>query len=103
MVGSAWGERWIKLVTCIQLQLGVLNTARSPGRSPTHRVPLLLLKSCTIVVLAAQAELYALLAPLNTLARQKHAEIIQTIADLSGTLDPEDHQYFDCTLEVRVW
>ncbi|KAJ7824980.1 hypothetical protein B0H14DRAFT_2821906 [Mycena olivaceomarginata] len=100
MVGSAWGERWIKLVTCIQLQLGVLNTARSPGRSPTHRVPLLLLRSCTIVVLAAQAELYALLAPLNTLARQKHAEIIQTIADLSSTLDPADHQYFDCTLET---
>ncbi|KAJ7847718.1 hypothetical protein B0H14DRAFT_2769382 [Mycena olivaceomarginata] len=79
MVGSAWGERWIKLVTCIQLQLGVLNTARSPGRSPTHRVPLLLLRSCTIV---------------------KHAEIIQTIADLSSTLDPADHQYFDCTLET---
>ncbi|KAJ7255848.1 hypothetical protein B0H12DRAFT_1113067 [Mycena haematopus] len=98
MVGSEWGERWIKLTASIQLQLRLLTTALKD--SPTLEIPPLVLTSCTIVVFAALAELYAVFAPFHPCARQKHANIIESIANTSRTLSLEDHHSFDCTLET---
>lgn len=99
MVGSEWGEQWIKVTGCTQTQLGVINTAL-PDRSLSHKVQFLIFKSCMIVALAALAELYAVFAPFHARARRKHSTIINAIAGISRTLSPTDHQYFDCMLEV---
>ncbi|KAJ7897419.1 hypothetical protein B0H13DRAFT_2032903 [Mycena leptocephala] len=99
MVGSEWGEQWIKVTGCTQTQLGVINTAL-PDRSLSHKVQFLILKSCMIVALAAMAELYAVFAPFHARARRKHSMIINAIAGISRTLSPTDHKYFDCMSEI---
>ncbi|KAK7039650.1 hypothetical protein R3P38DRAFT_2901154 [Favolaschia claudopus] len=99
VVTSGWGERWIQFTKCVQLQLESLMAAMS-DRIGVHKVQNLLLRSSTIVVLASLAQLYAVFAPFNATARQKHAGIIQVIAETSRTFTPDDHKYFDCTLEV---
>jgi hypothetical protein len=96
MVGSEWGEQWIKVTGCTQTQLGVVNTALTS----LSLSEFLLVQSCMIVAPAALAELYAVFAPFHTRARRKHSTIINAIAGISRTLSPTDHQYFDCMLEV---
>ncbi|KAF8205402.1 hypothetical protein K438DRAFT_1819054 [Mycena galopus ATCC 62051] len=99
MVGKEWCKRWMTLETYCQLQLKVLTKAVTE-RPSTLEIPLLLLESCNIVVLAALAELYSVFAPFHAVGRKKHSGIIQSIADTSRRFTPEDHQHFDCTLET---
>ncbi|KAJ7038021.1 hypothetical protein C8F04DRAFT_389011 [Mycena alexandri] len=94
-----WGERCRNLANNIQTHLHVLNMAiHKLSLAPERHI--LLLKSSTIVSLSALAELHAVLAPFHTVARQKHRDIIDAIAGITRTLTPEDHEHFDCSLEV---
>ncbi|KAJ7717032.1 hypothetical protein B0H16DRAFT_1612392 [Mycena metata] len=99
IVIERWGEQCRNLANDIQTHLHVLNMAinKLPLAPKRHA---LLLKSSTIVSLSALAELHAVLAPFHAVARQKHRNIIGAIAGITRTLTPEDHEHFDCSLEV---
>ncbi|KAJ6489205.1 hypothetical protein C8R47DRAFT_1320282 [Mycena vitilis] len=99
MVRSEWADRWITLSKRLHAHLFILRAAIDEHLS-VHHVAVLILKSCVVITLASMAILHAVFAPFYPFAWQRHSCILNSIAQISRTFVPEDHQYFDCTLEL---
>jgi hypothetical protein len=58
------------------------------------------LKTCNILMLAALAELYAVLAPYQTEYLGKHLEVVANMANCASSFSAEDQENLDPTLAV---
>ncbi|KAJ7666615.1 hypothetical protein DFH06DRAFT_1184297 [Mycena polygramma] len=99
IVGSEWADRWIAISKRLHAHLFTLRTAIAEHLS-VHHVAVLILKSCVVITLASMAILHAVFAPFYPFAWQRHSCLLNSIAQISRTFVPEDHQYFDCTLAL---
>ncbi|KAJ7703414.1 hypothetical protein B0H16DRAFT_733087 [Mycena metata] len=94
VVGKEWNERSRRVANEIQAHLHVLDTAlRTVNMATKGHVTVI--KVCGIVALAALADLHAVLAPFDVVARQKHRRIVDAIASITRTLAPIDYQSCD--------
>ncbi|KAJ6460803.1 hypothetical protein C8R47DRAFT_1160212 [Mycena vitilis] len=99
LLESDWAERWIALSKRLHTHILTVKTAIA-HYTAFYPLITIILRSCIVVTLASLAVLHALFAPFHPFAWQKHSSLINSIAHVSRTFVPEDHQYFDCTLEL---
>ncbi|KAJ7737829.1 hypothetical protein DFH07DRAFT_841944 [Mycena maculata] len=97
---TPWSKRYWSAIEDINAHLHAIDIPLMEA-SFIHESQVLTLKTSGIIMaLAALANLYALLAPLQPESRLKHSEIVDKIARISSTFTKRDYRYMDSTVGV---
>ncbi|KAF7336930.1 hypothetical protein MVEN_02129400 [Mycena venus] len=98
---TTWSKNYWSLIEDIHAHIGFLNTVLMDvscipalqGAEPT-------LKTCSLMSLAALAELYGLFALSQPESRRKHQEVVLEITNITQRFSDKDYQYLDPILSV---
>ncbi|KAJ7187150.1 hypothetical protein C8R46DRAFT_1059011 [Mycena filopes] len=96
VVGKEWTERCRIAANDIHNHLEVLNTLlRELVASGATQPHILVVKVSVISLLAALADMHAVLAPFLAMARREYCRIVEAVAVVTRTLSVEDHETCD--------
>ncbi|KAJ7285338.1 hypothetical protein C8J57DRAFT_1291213 [Mycena rebaudengoi] len=98
-----WSTRYWNLMGDIHVLLDRRNQALiEMAFIPDLSLVLPTLKTCNILMLAALAELYAVLAPYQTEYLGKHLEVVANMANCASSFSAEDQENLDPTLATLL-